>query len=233
MIPLFAYYATSFWHNRVFAFARFTKLDSPEIAIVAINFNDVPSIFFIDYTPLRKICSTGKIIYRVSDLINPANNPQYYAPEEFFQSKGFVQLPAYTTLCWGIHLQDPNPEAEKILFEQSMERLERNLHNNVDPSNTLIYSIISNGLSSPDAFVKAIKTITDKNLPNTENNLPRLLQQIFYFESNREGNSPAHFLSFLEILQKSEIEIGSIVSKIIEKNNLVKLIIDIFFFWKF
>lgn len=221
MIPLFAYYATSFWHSRVFAFARFTKLDSPEIAIIAINFNDVPSIFFIDYTPLRRICATGEIIYRVVDLINPVNKPQYYAPEEFFQSKGFVQLPPYASLCWGIHLQEPSAEAEKLLFEQSMERLERNLHNNVDPSNTLIYSIIQDGLSSPESFVKAVKTITDKNLPNTEENLPRLLQQIFYFESNREGNNPSQFLAFLDILNKSESGIKNIVSKIIEKNHLV------------
>ena len=141
MIPLFAYYATSFWHNRVFAFARFTKSDSPEISIVAVNFNDVPSIFFIDYTPLRRICETGDIIYKIEDLIT-SGNAQYYSPEEFFQSKAFVQLPAYGSFCWGVFVQEHSLEAERLLFEQSMERLERNLHNNVDPSHTLIYSMI-------------------------------------------------------------------------------------------
>jgi starch synthase len=50
-----------------------------------------------------------------------------------------------------------------------------------------------------------------------------LLQQIFYFESNREGNSPAHFLAFLQALQDQK-EIGTdlndIISKVITKNQL-------------
>lgn len=51
---------------------RFTKNEGPEIAVVAINFNDVESFFYIDFTPLKKICDeNAKIIYRIVDLINP------------------------------------------------------------------------------------------------------------------------------------------------------------------
>lgn len=55
MIPLFAFYSDG-WHDRVFTFARFTKNDGPQIAIIAVNFNDVESYFYIDCSAL-KVCN--------------------------------------------------------------------------------------------------------------------------------------------------------------------------------
>jgi hypothetical protein len=87
MIPLFAYSAGG-WHDRVFAFARFTK---KQMAIIAINLNDVDSIVYVDHSPLKEICDTSeKVIYRIVDFINPTNPPQYYSSEEFLYPPMFI-----------------------------------------------------------------------------------------------------------------------------------------------
>ena len=109
MIPLFAYWGNG-WHDRVFAFARFTK---KQMAIIAINFNDVESIFYVDHSPLKEICEiNSNVIYRVVDFINPTNPPQYYSADEFLSEKKYIRLGPFASMCWGVYVQAESPTAQ-------------------------------------------------------------------------------------------------------------------------
>eukprot|EP01114_Cavostelium_apophysatum_P006786 TRINITY_DN1825_c0_g1_i1.p1 TRINITY_DN1825_c0_g1~~TRINITY_DN1825_c0_g1_i1.p1 ORF type:complete len:1954 (+),score=547.30 TRINITY_DN1825_c0_g1_i1:198-6059(+) len=205
MIPLFTFYGDG-WHDRVFAFARFTKHEGPEIAIIAINFNDVESIFYIDCSPLKEICeNTPGVLIRTIDLVNPSNPPQYYSTNEFLYERNFVRLPAYASLCWGVFAEAQTPTAERVLFEHSMLRLQRNLFSNVDPSNNLVYDmLISKGLENMDDFSTAILDISRKQGPQAESGLPPFLQSVIYYTTWGKETLETKALAYLEYLAKNE-----------------------------
>jgi len=209
MIPLFGFYKGG-WHDRVFAFARFSAGQDPNLAIIAINFNDVESFFYLDCSPLKDMCETGgEILYRTVDLINPSNAPQYFTPDEFLHENNYVLLPPYGSLCWGVYVQQKSPGIERFLYEHSMSRLMRKIVSMLDPSHNMIYNIILEGLQSLDKFADALRKITRQQGPTNEHNLPSLLQTVLYYIAGVAHSAKAsQMLAILNEISQSQISSG-------------------------
>ncbi|KAF2075592.1 hypothetical protein CYY_003097 [Polysphondylium violaceum] len=196
MIPLLCYHQNG-WHDRVFGFARFS---GNEIAIIAINFDNHDTEFYVDCSPLAKI-ATQDTIYRMVDLINPNNPPQYLSLNEFLYEKHFVLVPGYSSICWGVYHQVSSPAAMRVLYEHSMTRLKQLLADDVDPSNNLIYSLIKNSIGNVNDFGKALTDILSNLSGHTEKTFSSFIQNVLYHltRTHMEGYK---ILSYLEVLSK-------------------------------
>jgi len=196
MIPLLCYHQNG-WHDRVFGFARFS---GNEIAIIAINFDNHDTEFYVDCSPLAKI-ATEDTIYRMVDLINPNNPPQYLSLNEFLYEKHFVVVPGFSSICWGIYHQVSSPAAMRVLYEHSMTRLKQLLADDVDPSNNLIYSLIKNSIGNVNDFGKALTDILSNLSGHTEKTFSSFIQNVLYHltRTHMEGYK---ILSYLDVLSK-------------------------------
>lgn len=56
-------------------------------------------------------------IYRMSDMINTSNPPQYLTREEFLYEKHFVQVKPFSCLCWRITTMAKAPASLRVLYE--------------------------------------------------------------------------------------------------------------------
>ena len=216
MLPLFAYYGNG-WHDRVFAFSRFTK---KQMAIIAINFNDVESIFYIDLSPLKAICENNKdTVYRIVNYINPTSPPQYYSSKEFFAEKKYVRLGPYESLSWGVYVQAESPTVQRVLYEHSLTRLHRLLSNNLDPSNNMIYTMLSDGSNKLSTFADAIKKISDQSGPGSDNMIPSMLQFILYNVAKNKPEINTKALGYLNHLStKGDKFLQNICQQILQYN---------------
>jgi starch synthase len=185
MILLYAKYDQRGWHERVFAFARF-KYKS--MAIVAINFNDVDSVFYIDFAPLKNICDDD-FIYKRADLIDPTKPPVYFSLHELLAEKQFVELKPFQALCWGISREVDSPSTRRVLFEHSIRRLHSILEHAKDPTHNLVYSKLTAALhappslSSPNAtsqLDQVIQEIQQHLTPSLHDLFPQLLQRTLH-----------------------------------------------------
>ncbi|KAM9964867.1 hypothetical protein ACTFIW_004659 [Dictyostelium discoideum] len=216
MIPLLCYHATG-WHDRVFGFARFS---GNEVAIIAINFDNTDTEFYVDCSPLAKICSDDTI-YRMVDLINPSNPPQYLSLNELLHEKHFVVVPGYSSICWGIYHQVGSPAAMRVLYEHSMTRLKQLLADDVDPSNNLIYSLIKKSLSSIEEFGKTLENILSNLSGNTEKTFSSFVQSVLYTLTKTFDG--ATILQYLDVLSKKSTQspkIPKICREILQHNTL-------------
>jgi len=137
--------------------------------------------------------------------VNPANPPQYYSAQEFLYEKNFVKLAPYASLCWGIFAEAQTPTTERVLYEHSMLRLQRNLFSNVDPSHNHIYDLlITKGLESLTTFKEALLDITKKQGPSSENNLPPFLQSVMYYTSWGRESQELKAVAYLTKLANTE-----------------------------
>ncbi|EFA80962.1 alpha amylase domain-containing protein [Heterostelium album PN500] len=218
MVPLLCYHAGG-WHDRVFGFARFS---GEELAIIAINFDNHETEFYVDCSPLARI-STAETIYRMVDLINPSNPPQYLSLQELLYEKHFVVVPGYSSICWGVYHQVNSPAAVRVLYEHSMIRLKQLLADDVDPSHNLIYSILKKGLmSGVDAFASALEDILSNLSGNSEKTFASFIQGVLYHmtKSQFEGYQ---IISYLEaIAQRGLIQnrIPKICREVLQHNIL-------------
>jgi len=228
MIPIFAFYKQG-WHDRVFGFARFTRgQEGPNLALVAINFNDAESYFHLDLSPLKEICETGEYIYRVVDLINPTNPPIYYTPDEFLFENDYSRLAPYASLCKGVFIQAASPTSQRVLFEHSMARLKAKIKYDVAPTKNMIYDLLFNGFSSFPAFEKATMSLLHQGGPLADTSLPEDLQKVLYFMSTLgdEGVAPAKIVSYLKYLTKKNTDpmLNKLLTKTLEWNTLGPLV---------
>jgi hypothetical protein len=242
MVPLFAFHGKG-WHDRVFAFARFTKYEGGlEMAIVAINFSDTESFFCIDYSPLEEIRDRSNdqneldqdLIFQISDLINMHAAPQYYSSDEFLNEKNFIQLYPYHSLCWGVKVIANSPSTERLLFEHSMQRLKDHMQHHSEPEFNMIFSMLTKGLASRSLLDNALNKIAVMQPPTQEENLPPLLQSVLYYIS-RKDNSDAKILALLQQLGagSSSPLVKKLVNKTLERNSLVSQTQVFFFFFPF
>eukprot|EP01119_Soliformovum_irregulare_P020831 TRINITY_DN6809_c0_g1_i1.p1 TRINITY_DN6809_c0_g1~~TRINITY_DN6809_c0_g1_i1.p1 ORF type:complete len:2064 (+),score=697.75 TRINITY_DN6809_c0_g1_i1:71-6262(+) len=226
MMPLLAYHSWG-WHDRVFAFCRFTKQEIPEIAIVAVNFNDVESQFYIDFAPLRSILRGGdEIIYRIQDLINPGAPPQYFTPKEFLGEKNFVVLPPFGSICWGVFVMTNTPGSERVLFEHSMKRLQHNLAHNLDPANNMMYTLLMKGFTTISEFELMVQALLKRNAGADPHKIPKLLQHVFTLLTQRGDVSDTRVLAFLqEVAENGKTETVKNVCRLtLEKNRLGSIV---------
>ncbi len=130
------------------------------------------------------------------DLINSSNPPQYFTPSEFLFEKTFIRLAPYSTLCWGVYVQARSPGTDRVLYEHSISRLQRNLFSSVDPSNNMIYAKLLDGLNeSLEKFSAAVLDISSHQPPsNVETNLAPFLQQVLYYISTVGGDQQVYWV---------------------------------------
>jgi len=228
MIPIFAFYKSG-WHDRVFAFARFTRgQEGPNLALVAINFNDAESYFHLDLSPLKEICETGEFIYRVVDLINPTNPPIYYTPDEFLYENDYSRLLPYSSLCKGVFIQAASPTSQRVLFEHSMARLKEKIRYEVAPSKNMIYDLLYNGFGCFDKFEAAMLSLIRQSGSLAETSLPEDLQKVFNFMSTlgEDGVPSGKILAYLaEVVAKNkDPHLTKLISKTLEWNTLGPLV---------
>jgi len=178
MILLYAKYDQLGWHERVFAFARF-KYNT--MAIVAINFNDVDSVFYIDMAPLANVCDDD-YIYKRADLIDPTRPPVYFSLHELLAEKQFVELKPLEALCWGISREVDSTSNRRVLFEHSMRRLHAILDGGKDPSHNLVYSKLTAALAlgSVAEFDRVVQELQQHLTPSLHELFPQLLQRALH-----------------------------------------------------
>lgn len=121
MILLYVKISDKEWHDRVFSFARF---EDDQMSVIAINFNDVDSIFYIDFNPLKELFCDNTCIYERRDLINPYSTPVYFSLMELLNERQSVTLAPHASLCWSISKITSSPGVERVLFEHSLNRLQ-------------------------------------------------------------------------------------------------------------
>ena len=229
LILLYAKVNDKNWHDRVFAFARF-KLD--KMAIIAINFNDVESTFYIDYSPLRRLFGPGNI-YKREDLINPHHQPMYFSLEELLNERQQVTLQPYKSMCWGIYKEIDSPAARRVLFEHSFRRLATNLEQGVDPAHNLVYSDFQTSFREGiDQFDQFVATLTQQ-LPRTSLNLfPTLIRNATAL-SVKTQEEESKLLATLEYLrakkeqtteEASGLLVDNIYQQILQCNRLGPLV---------
>ena len=226
MILLYAKISDKEWHDRVFSFARFEK---DHMAIIAINFNDVDSYFYIDFTPLKEIFNEESCIYERQDLINPFTTPVYFSLKELLNERQSVQLAPYASLCWSISKVTTSPGVERVLFEHSLNRLQRNLAAGMDPNSNLVYSLLQGALEdeSPNCLQKLdeeIKLLLGKLPHSAVSDFPKLLQRALrWFGVSKKKES--RILAILEVLKDTkgpsrQLSNRNIYELILEKNIL-------------
>jgi len=218
MIPLFARYEFG-WHDRVFAFARFT---ADELVLVAINFNDSESVCYIDCAPLNDIVKDETVLYRKVDLINPSNPQEYFTLNELLHEKHYVALQPWETKCMGVYQHVSSPSAERVLYEQSMQRLMKNLSNNVDPTHNLIYSLVTANLSSAQTMLRAFSILNQKLSASPERNLASMTQTILYHATRKDRDQEARTLAYLSHLRRvvSDPDLGFFFQQTLNYNVL-------------
>jgi len=174
------------------------------MAIIAINFNDVDSIVYIDHSPLKELCEVNeKVLFRVVDLINPTNPPQYYSSQEFLYEKKYIRLTPFTSICWGVYVQTDSPSIQRVLYEHSLNRLHRLLSLNLDPTNNMIYSMITEGINNLNSFSDTMKKILTQSGPGAENTLPPVLQFILYHVTKIKLDFNTRALGYLTYLSNN------------------------------
>eukprot|EP01133_Synstelium_polycarpum_P007805 gene7805-9157_t len=194
MIPLLCYHASG-WHERVFGFARFS---GDELAIIAINFDNHDTEFYVDCSPLARVSTSEETIYRMVDLINPSNPPQYLSLNELLYEKHFVVVPGFSSICWGVFHQVSSPAAVRVLYEHSMIRLKQLLADDVDPQHNLIYSMLKRGLASVEQFSKALEDILSNLSGNAERTFSSFIQGVLYHLTRHcDGHK---IISYLEVI---------------------------------
>ena len=225
LILLYAKVNSNVWHDRVFAFARF-KLR--QMAIIAINFNDVESTFYIDFSPLKNLFATQDMIYKRVDYINPQIPPMYFSLDELLNEKQQVTLQPYKSMCWGIITEIDSPAARRVLFEHSFNRLADNLENGVDPSYNLVYSdFFKSFKQSIEKFDYFIKSFTQQLPPTSLNRFPTLIRNALALSASSLAEE-SKLIATLEYLKlKVELEnkknnsnIINVYKQILECNTL-------------
>ncbi|GAM27650.1 hypothetical protein SAMD00019534_108260 [Acytostelium subglobosum LB1] len=219
MIPLLCYHAAG-WHDRVFGFARFS---GDELAIIAINFDNHDTEFYVDCSPLARI-STTETIYRMVDLINPSNPPQYLSLQELLYEKHFVSVPGFSSICWGVFHQVNSPAAVRVLYEHSMIRLKQLLADDVDPSHNLIYSILKKGLQAGvTQFATALEEILSNLSGHSERTFASFIQGVLYNMTKQAQFEGYKILSYLEAIAKKGLinsRIPKICKEVLQSNIL-------------
>lgn len=211
LILLYAKINPKTWHDRVFAFARF-KLN--KMVIIAINFNDVESTFYIDFSPLLNLFDVDHKIYKRVDFINPSFAPMYFSLDELLNEKQQVTLQPYKSMCWGIFAEIDSPAARRVLFEHSFNRLSYNLDQGIDPSHNLVYSDFCKAFNdSIEKFEEFVETFTQQLPLSSLERFPTLIRNALAvsIKSEKEGN---HFIATLEYLkEKKNLSLNSIKNK--------------------
>ena len=198
MILLYAKVNQKTWHDRVFAFARFKF---QKMAIIAINFNDVESTFYIDFTPLKCLFGDQSGIYKRVDEIDPSpDKVVYFSLEELLNETQQVTLQPYKSLCWGIYVETQS-SIERVLFEHSFRRLTANLQMGIDPVHNLVYSDICKAFNqSIDEFGSFIESFTEQLPPVVFQQHPRVLHDAltFYATTTKKESKLLGTLEFLK-----------------------------------
>eukprot|EP00026_Physarum_polycephalum_P000161 Phypoly_transcript_00161.p1 GENE.Phypoly_transcript_00161~~Phypoly_transcript_00161.p1 ORF type:complete len:2059 (-),score=306.68 Phypoly_transcript_00161:106-6282(-) len=197
MLPLLCYSMTA-WHDMVFGFARFLE---GEAIIVAINFAHNDADFYVDCSPLAKIFTDDQVIYRMSDMIDTSNPPQYLTREEFLYEKHFVTVKPFSCLCWRIATMTKAPASLRVLYEHSMSRLKQLLAEGIDTAHNFMYSLIVKGFQSILQLEASLEEVLAHLLPSSDKNMARFLQGVMYHIVKTQNLPEIKALATLRALQ--------------------------------
>jgi starch synthase len=143
-------------HPHVFAFARFSP---SETAVIAINFTDRNVSFYIDMNnllPLMQKHYPPNIVVLFSDWILDGKK-DYYFLHELINSKVFMTLKPFASLCRGIMICKNDPYAFAVALEESAIRLNTKIIKNTDCSSSqlclLLLDIVSKYGSLNDFYM--------------------------------------------------------------------------------
>ena len=201
-LPLLTFWGDSekAWHDRVFAFARFT---TDKVAICAINFNDAESTVYIDLSPLSELCdqSDGTIVFKILDLIDPSSPPRFYVPSEFLADRHYFTLPPYRSLLLGLFVETMSPSVERTLFEQSFRRLMDKMVRRQDTSANFLFRELSGSFASLDRFDAALSRLVRVLKPDLRSPFPEDMRRMLYHLTRDSKSKEALILAYLASLK--------------------------------
>ena len=225
-LPLLTFWGEKSWHDRVFAFARFT---ADKVAICAINFNDAESVMYVDLSPLEELCdqassssSTQKgamsgMVFKVLDLIDPSAPAKYFVPSEFLKDHHYIALPPYCSLLWGLFVEAMSPGTERTLYEQSFQRLQNKLAKGEDSSCNMIFRELTSSFASVEKFGTVLERLIRLLSPDRRLLFPEQIRQMLYFLSREDRATEGTILSFIKELAGADTEVDSTVKEMAKR----------------
>ncbi len=201
-LPLLTFWGDSqkSWHDRVFAFARFT---TDKMAICAINFNDAESTVYIDLSPLAELCdqNDGSVVFKILDLIDPSSPPRFFVPSEFLADRHYYTLQPYRSLLLGLFVETMSPSTERALFEQSFRRLQDKLLRRQDASANFLFRELSSSFASLERFDACLSRLVRVLKPDLRSPFPEDMRRLLYHMTRDNKSKEALILAYLASLQ--------------------------------
>jgi len=185
-------------HEQVVSFARYlapqekasmiqgVPNDEPEVALIAINFNDADSTFSIDmapiapYIPADHANGPGSVAYayKWDDLMNPDDTmvidgfggneneeeewKNVFARDEVVYGSNFTTVQPFSMFLWRLVRSPRTPHVEDRLLRNSFRRLRASLDANQLDSHNLIYCMLLDSMKNLSTFASTMETFASK-----------------------------------------------------------------------
>ena len=157
------------WMSRVLSFARHYRpaegqAGRAQLMVVAINFSDTSSTFYIDFARLAHYLGDGgeSTIYQLIDVINTAVPPRFVGRHELLHSQSLTTLHPYSSSCWEIVPQRMSVEVEREMFRSSMSQLTELMDKGQPIVNNFMYQKIVRSLHSEAEFFEMCNSLATK-----------------------------------------------------------------------